>query len=737
MKNYIKNASFISGDPAWGKRCPIFKKEFSASKKISSATLEITALGVYECFINGSRVGDRYMAPGWTIYPKRVLFDSYDVTDILKGKNVIKVGLGHGWFASKLGWKRSDDGIWGNIPAFACAMHIEYTDGSDEVIYSDTSWLAAKSQVLMSEIYHGENYDAKYVPKYTTNARIFNYKTKVVPSDGVPVRATERISVKEIITTPKGEVLLDFGQNVTGCLEFTVRSAKGGEVLRGVCGEVLDANGNFYNENYRLADPQFTYTAKAGEQTYMPHYTFYGFRYIKIISWCEEILPENFTAVVMHSDMKRTGYLKCGHKKLNKLYENTVWSNRDNFLDIPTDCPQRDERLGWTADAQVFCRTASINYDTKDFFTKWLRDVALEQKENGRIPNYIPDITLGADEFTSSAWGDAATIIPWELYVAYGDKKLLREHYPMMRAWLEYIHNDGESEYLWLGGNKFNDWLAMDAPAGSYRGSTDPFLISTAFYYYSATLVLKAARVLKKSAEEISYLENMREKVREAFIAEYVVDGNRLKTDTQTSYVLALHFGLCEGRPELYRSFADRLIELIEGFGDRLQTGFLGTPYLLDTLTEIGRADKAYTLLKQEKFPSWLFSVNMGATTIWEHWDGINENGEFWSTDMNSFNHYAYGSVCSWMYRTMCGIRPVEETPGYTHVVIAPIPDKEIGYATAKVECAYGEIKSAWKYDDNKVRYSISIPDGITATAKIADKTYELTAGDYTFWSEE
>ncbi len=734
MKSYIKRAKFISGNPDWNLVCPIFKKSFDTQKTIAEAVIEISALGVYECHINGERVGDAYMTPGWTVYHKRVLYNTYDVTNMLKKHNKITVGVGHGWFASKLGWGNHTGGVWSNFPAFACALHIVYSDGSEDVILSDTSWKVAKSQVLKSQIYDGEVIDARIRPNFSENARIFKYDTKLMPADGEKVKITERIAVKEVITTPKGELVLDFGQNITGCIEFRIKNAKGGEMCIAEHGEVLDRDGNFYNENYRTAEPKFTYITRAGEQTYKARYTFYGFRYVKINEWCEPVLPENFTALVMHSDMKRTGELSTGNAKLNRLYQNALWSNRDNFLDIPTDCPQRDERLGWTNDAHVFCRTASINFDTERFFTKWLRDVALEQRENGRIPNYIPDITLGGDTFTGAAWGDAAAICPWEIYKAYGNKKLLAEHYPMMRGWLEYIHNDGDAEYLWLGGDRFNDWLAFDAPVGSYMGSTNVFLISTAFYYYSCSIVLKAARVLGRPEDEIKYLENMKKNIREAFINEYV-EGERLKGDTQTAYVLAIHFGLCEGRPQLHSAFGNRLVELVEAYGDRLQTGFVGTPYLLDALTECGRADKAYTLLLQEKFPSWLFSVNMGATTIWEHWDGMNEKGEFWSTDMNSFNHYAFGSVCAWMYRKMCGIATVEDAPAYKVIDYAPIANRDIGHASAVIQTRNGEIKSAWVYEGQTIRYTLTLPDGVTARVNIDENYCEVTGGTHTFWS--
>ena len=496
------------------------------------------------------------------------------------------------------------------------------------------------------------------------------------------------------------------------------------------CAEVLDKDGNFYNANYRTARSEILYTAKAGTQTHKPRYTFFGFRYIKIINWPEEVKAENFTAIVMHSDLKRTGFFKCGHAKLNQLYSNIIWGQRDNYLDIPTDCPQRDERLGWTGDAQVFARAASINYDTENFFKKWLRDMASEQFDNGELPHVIPDALRVNGTRNSTAWDDAACIIPWELYMAYGNKKLLREHLAMMKKWHGYVKGRAGRKCLWLGDQHFGDWLGMDAPAGSYTGSTDKDLIASAYYYHITKIMAKASDVLGMKSEEYVRLS---ERISKAFKKHFIKRG-KLTSDTQTAHVLTIHFGLVDDEPELKAKLGNRLVELIEAFGDRLQTGFVGTPYLLDALTEIGRSDKAYTLLLQEKFPSWLFSVNMGATTIWEHWDSKNENGEFWSTNMNSFNHYAYGACAAWFYRDILGIKPT--TPAYKTFKIAPIPLKELGFAKARIETRSGVITSEWTYTDDGVRYCFSVPTGTVAEVTVDGVTKTYTAGSYTVWGK-
>ncbi len=729
MEAIIKKAKFISGDPDWGLVCPVFEKSFELESNVKSAELQISALGVYEARINGKRVGDRYMAPGWTVYEKRVQYQTYDVTEMLfGGNNVINIGAGHGWYASRIGAPTTTKGVYDQYPSVICALKIELANGKTVTVLSDESWKAARSGVLVSQIYDGETFDARVVPEYNENARVYDFSSdKLIPDEGDVVRIIEKIGVKEIIHTPKGETVLDFGQNITGCLEFTV-TGRAGDTVTVEHAEILGSDGNFYNANYRSAKALTKYILKDGTQTYRSIYTFYGFRYVRLGSWCEDVRAENFTALVIHSDMKRTGYFKCGVPKVNKLFENIIWGQRDNFLDIPTDCPQRDERLGWTGDAQVFCRTAAINYDVERFFRKWLRDVMLSQFENGQIPHVVPS-PFDRAKHSSAAWGDVATVAPWEMYVAYGDRSELEKLYPMMQKWVEYIHSFPGNEYLWQNGEHFGDWLGLDAPEGSYKGSTSEELIASAYFYYSTSILVKAGKVL---GYDMSNYEEMKKKIAEEYRKAYF-DGDKLVSDTQTAYAVTLHFGLAGDKKD---AFGKRLVELIEAFGDRLQTGFVGTPYLLDALSECGRYDKAYTLLLQDKYPSWLFSVDMGATTIWEHWDGLKADGSVWSTDMNSFNHYAYGSVAAWMYRTAAGISPDENAPAYKHVFINPVPDKRLGSVKARIDTKNGSVVSEWVYEGEYIRYGFSVPSGVTATVTVNGHTEELGEGSYTRWSK-
>ena len=731
MKNPIFSANFITAGAKWMPVSPYFKKTLNLRDRVKAARLHITSLGIFEAFINGERVGKDYMTPGWTVYNKRLQYFSYDVTTMIDSTCEILVGVGNGWYSSRGGFIHSKEGMYGTHPALIAALEIEYEGGEREVVVTDESWQIAKSECLFSGIYDGEIYDATVNPVFEENAELFECdKSILIPLEGECVREIERVSVKEIIHTPKGECVLDFGQEVTGTIEFTL-NASGGERVRILHGEVLDKDGNFYNENYRSARSEIVYTARAGKQTYKAHYTFFGFRYLKLEGWCEEVRAENFTAVVLHSDMKRTGYFTSGHEKLNRLYSNIIWGQRDNFLDIPTDCPQRDERLGWTGDAQVFARTASINFDTEKFYTKWLRDVAAEQLEDGGIPHVIPDVLRTEGSKNSTAWSDIACVIPWELYRAFGNKKLLREHIPMMKKWVGYMYSRPGKKYLYQGNEHFGDWLGLDAPAGSYTGSTNKELIASAYFYLSTTLLARALDALGMKSERY---HNMAKRIRTAFRKEYIKRG-RLISDTQTAHVITIHFGLVDDAPELKERIGMRLIKLIEENGDTLTTGFVGTPYLLDALTEIGRSDKAYTLLLQEKFPSWLFSVNMGATTIWEHWDGINEKGEMWSTDMNSFNHYAYGSVASWLYGTALGIKPI--SPAYKTFELSPIPSERLANASARIMTRSGEIKSEWVYIDGGVRYTFTVPEGTTAYLKLIDGTSEvLEGGIHTRWTK-
>lgn len=539
----------------------------------------------------------------------------------------------------------------------------------------------------------------------------------LIPQQGEKITEHEYVKAARCFTAPNGEVVVDFGQEVTGYIQFTL-DAKAGEKVEISHGEVLDKDGNFYNANYRSAKSKIYYTCCDGVQTYKPKMTFFGFRYIRLDQFPGTPCADQFYAVAVHSDMKRTGRLRSSNPLLNQLFSNIIWGQKGNFLDVPTDCPQRDERMGWTGDAQAFVKTASYNFDVDRFFTKWLADMAADQRPDGSIGHVVPTLYVGSG---SAAWDDAAAICPWQIYLTYGDKEILRQQFDCMKKYIGFITNSTKDPYLWTGGEHYEDWLGLDAPVGSYKGSSRADFIASAFYAYSTSLVVKAGRVL---GEDISEYERLYQGIVDTF--------RKTFTDyrTQTEHVLAVHFGLAEDPQKT----ADALAEMIKACGSKLQTGFVGTPYLLHVLSGYGHTELAYTLLLRTEYPSWLYPVTKGATTVWEHWDGIMENGDFWSTDMNSFNHYAYGAVADWVYEAAAGIQTVEDAPGFARVKIAPQPDSRLDWLEASIETRKGTVRSLWKQEEGRIRYEITTPS--PAEIVIAGKTMEVEAGDYIFYSE-
>lgn len=648
------DAKWIIPSKDYGNVAPLFEKEFKLEGEVEKAVLSITCLGVYEAVLNGKRVGDFVLAPGWTSYHHRLQYQDYDVTELLAEGNLLTVTVGKGWYRSRMpGWMPSPSQakLQANPAALLAQLFITYKDGSTQSVLTDESWKVTESNVRFSEIYDGEIYDASLTPEFTETATVFDgpFNT-LIPQQGENVTEHERVAAAKVFTTPKGELVIDFGQEVTGYVETTL-SASAGEVLSLSFAEVMDKEGNFYTENYRSAKAQYIYTCKDGVQTYKPHLTFYGFRYIRVDEFPGGLYkadPSCFTAIAVHSDMKRTGYLSCSNPLLNQLFSNIIWGQKGNFVDVPTDCPQRDERLGWTGDAQVFVRTACLNYDAEKFFTKWLADMSAEQRPDGYVGHVIPDLIQAPK--ASAAWGDAATICPWEVYLAFGDKQILENQFDCMKGWVNYITSTTKDQYLWTGGEHYGDWLGLDAPSGSYKGSSREDFIASAFYAYSTSLVIKAGHALGR---DVSKYEALYDNIISTFRSTYP------EYKTQTECVLAAHFNLA---PDPQKA-ADQLAEKVKNCGVKLETGFVGTPYLLHVLSDYGYADLAYSLLLRKEYPSWIYPVTKGATTIWEHWDGIMENGDFWSKDMNSYNHYAYGSVADWVYGTAAGIKPVEEAP--------------------------------------------------------------------------
>ena len=720
------NAVWIQPEHDMGDVVPVYEKQFSLSKMPVRAILHITALGVYEAHLNGKRIGNFVLAPGWTSYYSRLQYQSYDITADLAEQNTITVAVGKGWYRSPMpGWCDSSyqDGLRSWPAGLLAELEVTYEDGTTETIGTDTSWSVAESATRFSEIYDGEQYDAS---KDFSAARCKVHALEgpwdsLIPQEGAEVHEQERISPSGIFTTPAGETVVDFGQELTGYVELSV-DAKCGDVIALSHAEVMDRDGNFYTENYRAAKAKLHYTCCDGHQTWHPHFTFFGFRYIRIDAFpggAALAKLENFTAIVVHSEMKRTGHLSCSDPLLNQLFSNIIWGQKGNFVDVPTDCPQRDERLGWTGDAQVFVRTACMNYDAEQFFTKWLADMAADQRDDGCVGHVIPDLLQSP--YGSAAWGDAAVICPWEVYLAYGNPQILKNQFDCMKGWVDYITGSTKTPYLWTGGTHYGDWLGLDAPSGSYKGSTREDFIASAFYAHSTELLIKAGHVLGK---DMTDYEALYEKIIAAFRAAFPTYG------TQTECVLAAHFHLTE-HPQ---SAADQLAKMVKEAGNQLQTGFVGTPYLLHVLSDYGYAELAYTLLLRKEYPSWLYPVTKGATTIWEHWDGIMEDGGFWSADMNSFNHYAYGSVADWVYQSAAGIHTVEDAPGYAFIRFAPVPDARLSWLTASLQTRHGLVESGWRQEDGKWRYEITTP--VDAEICIDKNTQKVAAGHYIFYSQ-
>ena len=699
MKN-ILSANWIKS-PKLSKECEIcYTKQFSTEKQVKSASLEITSLGTYVARINGNRVGDQVMTPGWTAYRKRLQVETYDVTDMLCSENTLSVGVGPGWKGRYFtGNERCAEYFLGvRETALICALTLDYADGTREVIVTDDTWVTELGKNVYSDLYNGYKYDPLYVDPKPMDAVVFpKEKDILIDRDGEKIIEQERLEAKEIIITPKGE---------------TVTNEHA---------EVLDAQGNFYRDNLRAAKAKAEFVCDGEEHIHKPDHTFFGFRYIRLTGWSDEIKKENFTAIVVHSDMKRTGYFECSDARLNKLFSNIIWGQKGNYLDVPTDCPQRDERLGWTGDAQVFIRAAAYNYDVERFFLKWLADLRADQRPWGTIPHVIPDI-FDCDENSSAAWADAATVCPWQIYLSYGNKELIEKSLQSMKDYIEYIEMQSR-DGIWCKSWHFGDWLNLDASdVGKCDIGTNKDLIATAYYIYSSNILIKAMRLC---GEDTAELEARREASILAFRREFMQNG-RIKPEfeTQTACVLALHFGITDNKAET----AAQLNELVTACG-HLKTGFVGTPYLLHALTDNGYAETAYSLILREEYPSWLFSVKMGATTIWEHWDSLREDGSMWSTDMNSFNHYAYGAVADWMYGDMAGINIDENNPAYKNIIFKPVTDSRLDWVKASVDTRMGMVASEWKKADGKTTYLFTVPEGSTAIAYLPDGEHQLKAG--------
>jgi alpha-L-rhamnosidase len=718
---------------------PYLRKTFALDGAVQSARIYVTSLGLYELQLNGQRVGEGVLTPGWTVYDRYLQYQTYDVTGLLTpagGENAIGAILGDGWYRGWLGFEGNRN-TFGDHLALLLQLEVTYTDGRKTLVCSDGSWRATTGPLLSTDVYMGEIYDAtlelpgwaavQYDDSAWKGVRVYEHSKSMVGAQVAPfVTRQEELKPVKIITTPAGETVYDFGQNMVGWVRLKV-SGPAGTVITLRHAEVLDQKGNMYLDNLRTAKQLIQYILKGeGVEVFEPRFTFMGFQFVRIEGLTVEASADMLTGIVVHSEIPSTGEFECSSPLINQLQHNIVWGQKGNFVDVPTDCPQRDERLGWTGDAQVFIRTATFNRDVAAFFTKWLRDLAADQKPSGSVPMVIPDVMGRAQqsfmpEAASAAWADAAVICPWTIYLSYGDKRILEAQYESMAQWIGYMRNSAGETHLWTKGFHFGDWL-------DYRGRgemdaapiTDKELIASAFFAYSTSLMQKTALVLGNYKDAGMY-GDLLGKIKDAFVREYVSAEGRVAGNSQTAYVLALHFDLLP--EDLRPKAAARLAEEVKKYGYHLTTGFVGTPYLCSVLSRFGHTDLAYELLNQETFPSWLYPVKMGATTIWERWDGIKPDGSFQDVGMNSFNHYSYGAIGEWMYRVAAGIELDPQSPGYKHSLIQPEPGGGLTHVRAALETPYGRISSAWQLSELGFDLQVSVPVNTTATVRIPSST--------------
>ncbi|MFI6298958.1 family 78 glycoside hydrolase catalytic domain [Nonomuraea sp. NPDC050790] len=690
----------------------LLRGEFTVRPAVTSARLYATALGVYELELNGVTVGDHVLAPGWTSYHHRLRYQTHDVTALLRpGPNTLGAILGEGWYRGRLGFQGGSVAVYGERLALLAQLEITYADGAVERFGTGSGWQCAPGPILSSGIYDGETHDARLeTPTDWRPVEILDHdlSTLVAPT-GPPVRRTQELAPVEILTSPSGRTILDFGQNLVGRLRITARGPAGGRVVLRHA-EVLE-EGELATRPLRTAAATDVYILRGdGDEIWEPRFTFHGFRYAGVEG---PVDPDLVRAVVCHTDMERTGHFECSDPLLNRLHENVVWSMRGNFLDLPTDCPQRDERLGWTGDLQVFAPTAAFLHDCAGMLTSWLADLAAEQADGGAVPVVVPNVLGERAVLAAAGWGDATVIVPWVLYQRYGDAGLLERQFPSMRRYVEHVAGLAV-EGLVESGYQFGDWLDPAAPPDKPGdGRTPKAVVATAYLAYSAGIVAEAAQVLGLDAAPFVALAA---DVRRAFARAYVSAEGVVLGDSATAYALALRFGLLPA-PE-QRAFAgERLAEVLAAGGHHIATGFLGTPEVCDALTEAGRVEAAYRLLLQRGCPSWLYAVTMGATTIWERWDSMLPDGSVNPGEMTSFNHYAFGAVADWLHRTVAGLAPA--APGYRRLALTPRPGGDLSYARATLRTPYGRAELSWTVTDDTMTTQATIPPNTTASVTL------------------
>ena len=718
-------ASLPGGQP------PMLVRDFETTAPCAKGRVYACGLGLYELYLDGKKIGDEFLAPGCCEYDRWLPYQTYAVT-LAPGPHRLEAWLGDGWYKGRFGLDHAEN-VYGDRHKLILELVME--DPADQTIVTDEQWYAVPCPVISSSIYDGEVYDPGIPRLPRLPVEVLRDGTDLLCArHNPPVVIKETRTPLAVLHTPAGETVLDMGQNMAGFVRFQAWEPAGTR-LRLQFGEILQ-DGNFYRDNLRTAKAEFVYLSDGTPREVRPHFTYYGFRYVKLEGFSGEVTPERFTGCVLYSDLAQTGWISTSNEKVNRLISNALWGQKSNYVDVPTDCPQRDERMGWTADAQIFSATACFNMDCYCFLRKYCRDIYETQQKFGHVTNVVP--AFHEDGPACSVWGDAATIIPWNLYRYYGDKTILAEQYDSMKQWVDYIRSiDAASgdRRRWDVGFHFGDWLALDGEGSdTFKGATEDGYIATAYYYHSASLVAKAAALLGKNADAERYGQLARE-IKEALQREYFTPNGRLALTTQTAYALALYMDFApEGsKPRL----AELLLEKLKVKNGYLQTGFVGTSILNQVLSDNGCGEMAYKLLLNEEYPSWLYAVNLGATTVWERWNSVLPDGRLGSTDMNSLNHYAYGSIVGWMYRNMAGLRLQEDHPGFTRVTIAPQPDYRVTRCDMTYLSTAGPYEIHWQVaEDGSFSMRLKIPFGAEADVVLPNSAaapMHVDSGAYEF----
>ncbi|MDR6907158.1 alpha-L-rhamnosidase [Agromyces sp. 3263] len=706
------------GDPA-----PYFRRPFAASAGLRRATLRITAIGLVEAWINGTRVGDEVLAPGWTSYRHRLAISSHDVTPLVhEGENVVGAIVGEGWALGRLGWENRRN-HYGDRPALWAELVLEYPDRVETVV-TDAAFRSSTGAIRSSSLYDGEVVDARLEPEGWSDTGFDDGDWSPVepfewPAEALfeptaePIRRIEELAPVSITTSPSGRTVIDFGQNISGWVRFTVHAAPGDTITIRHAETLTDGELDF--ETLRTAKATDVYVARGGGgETFEPRFTFHGFRYVEVDGWPGDVSAEDVRAVVVHSDMTRTGWFETSNELVNRLHENAVWSMRDNFVGVPTDCPQRDERLGWTGDLNAFAPTAAFLYDVRGVLGSWLDDLAAEQQEKGFVPWVVPDV-LSTPSSPTALWSDVAVSLPWALYREYGDLEILRRAYPSMTSFIRSVEPSLDAYGLWSTGFQYGDWLDPDAPIDNPAGGkTDRHLVASAYLCKTTRELAHAAALLGEEADA-AHFTALADRVRAAFRREYVTEAGRIVNESATAYALAIVFDLLE--QEQREHAGDLLARLVAKAGFTISTGFAGTPLVTDALSSTGHLDEAYALLMETRCPSFLYPVTMGATTIWERWDSIRPDGTINPSGMTSLNHYALGAVASWLHRVVGGIEAIE--PGYRRVRIAPKPGGGLVSANTRHDTVHGQIAVAWRVDGADVTLDVAVPAGVVADVEL------------------